>query len=105
MWQVENERNLPDSVSSSSKTLHSHTSGEQDYLELTMQEEQAEYINITSNNIKKIHVSALNIQGLSNYESDIQLKDFISQFYIIELCETWSKEHSDFASFLGLYKL
>ena len=64
-----------------------------------MHEEQAENINITSNNIKKIHVSALNIQGLSKYESDIHLKDFVSQFDIIELCETWIEEHSDFASF------
>ena len=100
MWQVENERNFPDSVTSSSETLHLHTRGEQDHLELTTHEEQAENINITSNNIKKIHVSALNIQGLSKYEGDIQLKDFVSQFDIIELCETLSEEHSDFASFL-----
>ena len=94
-------KSFPDSVTSSSKTLHSHTGGGQDYLELTMHEEQAENINITSNNFKKIHVSALNIQCLSKYGTDIHLKDFVSQFDIIEVFfETWIEEHSDFASFL-----
>ena len=53
--------------------------------------------------MKQLHISTLNIQGLSKYENDIQLKEFISQFDIIELCETWGENSSDFSGYFEGY--
>ena len=53
--------------------------------------------------MKQLHISTLNIQGLSKYENDIQLKEFISQFDMIELCETWGENYSDFSGYFEGY--
>ena len=49
--------------------------------------------------MKQLHIATLNIQGLSAYEYDVQLKEFISQFDMIELCETWGENSSDFSGY------
>ena len=69
----------------------------------TLYNEQADYSRNESQNMKQLCISTLNIQGLSKYENDVQLKEFVSKFDIIGFCETWGEHSTDFSEFFEGY--
>lgn len=56
----------------------------------------------TSQYFQKFSISTLNIQGLSKHEDVAHLKEFVSQFDTVGLCETWGGSN-DFERFVEGY--
>jgi len=49
-----------------------------------------------------LNVLTLNIAGLDKHSYDISVIDFLKQFEIIGLVETWSNVNGEFNVFVGL---
>ncbi|MEW8542409.1 MAG: hypothetical protein AB2693_02660 [Candidatus Thiodiazotropha sp.] len=92
-----------DNASSNNITIESDIGDEHNEHEHTLNNEQTNNYSNILQNLKLFSISTLNIQGLSKYEDDVRLKEFVSQFDMIGLCETWGKEITEFSGFVEGY--
>ena len=54
--------------------------------------------------ILNLHLGCWNIEGLSKYESSVELADFVKGFNIFHFCETWGQNVSQFDTFVGCFQ-
>ena len=52
-----------------------------------------------------VNILSWNIEGLHKYQDDGELKQYLSKFDIVFLCETWSYYVGVFGNFLNSYTL
>ena len=55
---------------------------------------------VMNESILNLHLGCWNIEGLSKYESSVELADFVKGFDIFGFCETWGQNVSQFDTFV-----